>query len=108
MTKTADAWTVIEHGPIEKLSENLWRVEGALPRMSLRRVMTAARMFDGRLVLHSAIALEESAMKELEAWGTPSFLVVPNAYHRRDAPGYKRRYPNITVLAPRGSRAKVA
>jgi hypothetical protein len=108
MAKTAGAWKVMEHGPIEKLAENLWRVEGALPRMSLRRVMTVARRMDGRLALHSAIALEEPAMKELEAWGKPSFLLIPNAYHRLDAAAYKKRYPNLTVLAPRGSRAKVA
>jgi hypothetical protein len=46
-------------------------------------------------------------MRQLEAWGTPAFLVVPNGFHRQDAAAFKRRYPSITVLAPRGSRAKV-
>jgi hypothetical protein len=101
-------WNVLPHGPIEKLAENLWRVEGSLPGMSLRRVMTIAERTDGRLVVHSAIALEETAMKELEALGEPSFLVVPNAFHRLDAPAFKKRYPNIVVLAPKGSRTKIA
>jgi hypothetical protein len=34
--------------------------------------------------------------------------VVPSAIHRLDAPAFKKRYPAITVLAPRGSRRKVA
>ncbi len=55
-------WRVLAHGPAEPLAENLWRVEGALPGMSLRRVMTVAKRTDGRLVVHSAIALEEGAM----------------------------------------------
>jgi hypothetical protein len=70
--------------------------------------MTIARMSDGRLVVHSAIALDEASMKEVEAWGTPAFLLVPNGYHRLDAPAWKRRYPQARVLAPRGSRKKIA
>ncbi|MGC4086619.1 MAG: hypothetical protein QM756_01740 [Polyangiaceae bacterium] len=107
MAKTSDVWKAHAHGPIEKLTESLWRVEAGLPGMSLRRVMTLARRADGRVVVHSAIALGEAEMKEVEAWGPPSFLLVPNAYHRLDAPAYKKRYPSITVLAPRGSRKKI-
>jgi hypothetical protein len=103
-----NGWKVLSHGPIEKLAENLWRVEGSLPGMSLRRVMTIARRADGRLVVHSAIALEEMAMKEIEALGKLSFLLVPNAFHRLDAPAFKKRYPELVVLTPKGARAKVA
>jgi len=97
----------LDHGPIEKLSENLWRVQGALPGMSLKRTMVIARLDDGRLVIHSAIALQESAMQEIERWGTPAFMIVPNGGHRLDAPAYKARYPHLRVFAPRGSRARV-
>jgi hypothetical protein len=107
MLKTFDEWKVLSHGPIEKLTECLWRVEGALPGMSLRRVMTIAKREDGRLVINSAIALGESEMKEIEAFGTPSFLLVPNPQHRLDAPAYKKRYPGMQVLVPRGARAKI-
>lgn len=106
MAKT-DEWKVLQHGPIEKLTECLWRVEGALPGMSLRRVMTIAKRNDERLVINSAIALGEAEMQEIEAFGTPSFLLVPNPQHRLDAPAYKKRYPGIQVLAPRGAREKV-
>ena len=107
MTSSPTAWTVLPHGPIEDLAENLRWVQGSLPRMSLKRVMTVARLGDGRLVIHNGIALGEVEMRELEAWGRPTFLVVPNAMHRQDAAAYKHRYPELTVLAPRGSRAKV-
>jgi hypothetical protein len=100
-------WKVFEHGPIEKVTENLWRVEGSLPKMSLKRVMTVARMQDGQLVVHSAIALNDARMKEIEAWGTLAFLLVPNGYHRLDAPRFKKRYPAMRVYAPKGSRAKI-
>lgn len=97
-----------EHGPLERLADDLWWVQGSLPGMSLKRTMTVARRGDGRLVVHSGIALREAEMSEIEAWGVPSFLLVPNAYHRLDAPAYKKRYPNITVLAPKGSRSRIA
>jgi hypothetical protein len=93
-------WLVLPHDPVQELTENLWRVEGALPHFSMRRVMTVVRLQDGRLVIHSAIAMDESAMKRLEAWGEPAILLVPHSRHRMDAPRYKRRYPALRVFAP--------
>jgi len=107
MAVAYDSWTVLPHGPIEKLAENLWRVEGSLPNMPLKRVLTVARMRDGRLVLHNGIALNDDAMEQIEAWGEPAFLVVPNGYHRLDAKVFKQRYPRITVVAPEGARKAV-
>ena len=46
-------------------------------------------------------------MARIEAWGTPAFLIVPNAYHRLDAPAFKTRYPNAKVLCPRAATKKV-
>jgi hypothetical protein len=107
MAKAHEDWKVLDHGPIEKLADNLWWLQGALPGMSLKRVMTIARMNDGRLVIHNGIALEEPLMREIEAFGTPAFLIVPNGGHRLDAPAYKKRYPDLKVFAPVGARARV-
>jgi hypothetical protein len=108
MAKANTNWNVLPHGPIERLAENLWWVQGALPNMSLKRTMTIARLGNGRLVIHNGIALAESAMAEIERWGTPAFLIVPNGIHRLDAPAYKQRYPQLRVLCPYGARDKVA
>lgn len=108
MPKAFDAWKVLPHGPIVRLAENLWWVDGAVPGMSLRRTMTIARADDGRLFIHNGIALDEGSMREIEAWGAPALLVVPNGIHRLDAAAYKRRYPQLRVIAPRGSRKAVA
>lgn len=105
--KTHSSWKVLPHGPIVKLAENVWWVEGSVPGMSLKRTMTVVRLADGKLVIHNGIALEPSAMAELEAWGTPAYLLVPSAIHRLDAPAYKQRYPNLRVYAPKRSRRKV-
>ena len=101
-------WTVLPHGPIERLEDNLWRVEGTLPNMPLKRVMTIARLASGDLVIHNPIALDDAAMKEIDAWGRVAYLVVPNGWHRLDLTPFHARYPNARVLAPSGSKAKVA
>ncbi len=103
----SDEWRVLPSDPVQQLEENLWRVEGSLPGMPLRRVMTFARRTDGGLVIHNGIALDDAGMRELEAAGEPMLLVVPNGYHRIDAPAYKKRYPKLKVVCPAGARKKV-
>jgi hypothetical protein len=105
--KDLGAWTVLDHGPIERVAERLWRVEGAIPGMTLRRVMTVAKRESGGLVIHSAIALRPAELAELEAWGKPEVLVVPSAYHRLDAPAYKKRFPALRVYTPGAAVGKV-
>lgn len=85
----------------------MWRVEGDLPNMPLKRVMTVFRLADGRLVVHNAIALEEAAMAEIERFGEVAFVIVPNAYHRIDAPRFAGRYPGAKILCPPAADAAV-
>jgi hypothetical protein len=108
MAHATPRWNVLQHGPLEQLTERLWRVEGAVPGMSLRRVMTVAKRQQGGLIVHSAIALGEPEMQQLEALGSLEVLLVPSAVHRLDAPAYKQRYPQLQVFAPRAARDKVA
>jgi hypothetical protein len=107
MAKAFDTWTVLPHKPIEKLADNLWRVSGTMPSGRIQRQMVLARMGDGRLVVHNAIALGEAEMSEIEAWGTPAILFVPNGFHRQDAAIWKLRYPKMVVVTPPGSRKRV-
>lgn len=59
--------------------------------------MIIYRLPDGGLLIysaliHSAIALDEAAMIELESLGKPRIMIVPNCTHRLDADVYKQRY----------------
>ena len=101
-------WTVQKHGEIEQLEANLWRVEGTVPGIPMKRVMTIAKLADGGLVIHSAVALDDVEMAKLDALGPVKFIVVPNGYHRLDGGAYATRYPQARVLAPRGSKKRVA
>jgi len=107
MAKASGAWNVRAHGALVTLSENLLWVQGSVPGMSLKRTMVVVRLNDGKLLIHNGIALDDAAMAELERFGTPAYLIVPNAIHRLDAPAYKQRYPALRVFAPKGSRKGV-
>jgi hypothetical protein len=102
------AWTVLPHGALETLEDNLWRVEGTLPNMPLKRVMTVARLASGEILIHNPIALDAHSMTELDALGRVAFIVVPNGWHRLDLHAFRVRYPAAQVLAPSGSHKKVA
>ena len=99
-------WKVLPHGPVVELSDRLRVVEGSLG-IPLKRWMSVVRVDDGSLVVHSAVALDPSTQKTLEAWGTPRILLVPNPWHRMDAPAYKTRYPDLQITAPRARKKRI-
>jgi len=109
MPKPFQAWTVLPHGKLTKVDDDLLTVTGMLhmPLGDYPRRMTVVRLSDGRLVVYSAIALDEREMNALETYGVPTFLIVPGDIHRLDAKIWKDRYPDLTVIAPAGARPKV-
>ena len=104
-------WTVSPHGPIGKLEENLWVVEGASPTPGgIKRRMCVIRRADGTLVFFHAMPLEETAMQELSEWGRPEALVLGHDQHAIDAEPFAKRLglslfgpgPNLGKLRARG------
>jgi hypothetical protein len=104
-----EEWTVLPHDDLTRLDDDLFTAVGQLrmPMGTFPRRMTVVRLAGSRLVIYSAIALDEAQMQVLEALGKPTYLVVPSAIHRKDAKIWKARYPELVVLAPEGARAKV-
>ena len=109
MPKVHQHWKILPHSKLVELEPNILTVTGTIrmPLMDLPRRMTVARLADKRLVIFSAIALDESSMRVFETYGKPAFLVVPSHKHRLDAKIWKARYPAMQVVTPEGSRAKV-
>jgi hypothetical protein len=72
-------WTVLPHGKLSQIDDNILTVVGKIhmPLMDLPRRMTVVRLADSRLVVFSAIALDEDEMAALEAHGHPAYLIVP-------------------------------
>jgi hypothetical protein len=109
LTKPFQQWTVLPHGKLAPIDENILTVVGEIhmPLMDLPRRMTVVRLVDASLVVFSAVALDEEEMSALETYGRPAYLIVPSDKHRLDAKTWKDRYPEIQVVAPEGARAKV-
>ncbi len=109
MTDVHETWIVLPHGPLTRVDDGILTVTGTLqmPLVHLERRMTVVRLRDGATVIYSAIALDEDEMRQIEALGTPRFLIVPGPAHRVDAKVFKRRYPQIQVIAPEGARGRV-
>lgn len=107
--KPNENWKVLPHGPLTRVSDNLYTVEGMLkmPLGESTRRMTVVRLSGGRLAIYSAIALNESEMQKVEALGRPTYLIVPSDIHRLDVKAWTKRYPEAIVVAPRGARSKV-
>ena len=109
MTKPLQQWKVLPHGELTEVDENILTVIGNIhmPLTELPRRMTVVRLNASRLVIYSAIALDENEMRTIENFGRPAFLVVPSDKHRLDAKIWKDRYPAMQVITPAGARAKV-
>jgi hypothetical protein len=109
MPKVHKEWTVLPHGKLVNVDENILTVTGILrmPLADLPRRMTVVRISNKRLVIFSAIALDDSSMRVLETFGKPAFLVVPSDTHRMDAKIWKDRYPDMKVVAPSGSLTRI-
>lgn len=103
---TDATWRTAEHGPLEALGRNLWQVEAVLPAMPIGRRMVIARLGNGQLVVHNAVACDSATMAAIEALGPISYLIVPGGFHRMDLPAFAARYPDCKVVAMPGSIAR--
>jgi hypothetical protein len=98
---------IYPHGPLEKLSEGVWRVKGTLS-MPLMRNMIALKLPDGTVLLHSVVALDAAGLSALEALGPIAYVVVPHDGHQLDTSFYRERFPAAKILAPETAREAVA
>lgn len=102
-------WTVLPHGPLTEIGEGILTITGQihLPLVDLERRMTIVRLKDGSTVIYSPVALEDSEMGRIEAFGVPRYLIIPGDAHRLDAKIFKERYPEAEVIAPSGALKRV-
>src|SRR5579863_8671063 len=107
---TPRPWTIQPYRPIAQVEDNLWTVDGdiRMPGGVIPRKMVLIRFSDGRIVIHSPICLSDADMAAIENWGELAFLIVPNGFHRLDAPAFKQRYPKLKILCPDLVRSRVA
>ncbi len=68
--------------------------------------MTALPLDEGGVALISPVPIDDETAARVEALGPVRFLVAPNLYHHLYLGDAAKRWPDATVLAPRGLRAK--
>ena len=112
VTKTWATRVVRDHGPLKNIWPNvLYTLEA--PGCSMGppiRNMHIYRVPDGsnRLVIYNGVSINDATVKEIEALGTPTILVVPNWMHREDAAIWKDRFPNMLVVCPSTANVKAS
>ena len=105
MPKPPRPWTVLTHGPVEKIDENLWGVESDVPGIpGLKRRMSIVRLQDGELLFYNAVPVSDSALAEVRALGNPAYLVIPQHLHMIDAHAFRARL-GVRVYAPARTHA---
>ena len=68
--------------------------------------MTIVRLPEGRLWLHSPIAIDDALAAEIEALGTVAWLVAPNCFHHLFVKKAKKRWPEAAIYAAPGLESK--
>ncbi len=108
MSTSDDNWNVQSHDPVVELDQGLVTVAGTItmPLGKFPRRMTVAASAAGSVV-YSAMAIDDDALRRVEALGTPRVLIVPSAHHRLDIRAWKARYPSARIFAPPGAREAV-
>jgi hypothetical protein len=101
------AWTAARHRPLRLIADGLWEVDAELPSPPFQRRMTLIRLASGDLVVHSAVACDAPTMAQIDGIGPVAYIVVPNAYHRMDAPAFAARYPAAKVVTPPAAARRV-
>ena len=68
MSRPHEHWTVLPHGKLTEIDAGILTVVGEIhmPLVTLPRRMTVVRLADARLVVWSAIALDETEMATLD------------------------------------------
>lgn len=103
-------WAHLPRGRLSALDDNILTVTGdvSMPLGLSSPRMTVVRLKDGGLVIFNAITLDEDEMRQLELFGTPTWLIVPSDRHRLEAKVWKNRYPALRVVAPEAALESVA
>jgi hypothetical protein len=88
---------------LRELDENLWVAERPLRfgGLEVGTRMTAIRLRDGAIFLHSPVELDQEIRGSLEELGSVRYVVAPNRFHHLWAGDVRAAYPEAELfLAP--------
>ena len=87
-----------------QLDENLWVFDRPLRigPVNVGTRMTAVRLPDGGIFLHSPVELDEHTREEIDALGPVRHVVAPNCFHHLFAAAYREAYGEALLWAAPG------
>lgn len=95
---------------LKPVGPEIWIADGpAVPfyGISFPTRMTVIRV-DGRLWVHSPIALDDGLLAEMAALGPVAWLIAPNPIHYVSMDSWSKRFPDAEVLAAPGVKERAA
>jgi hypothetical protein len=94
--------------PLRPLAPDLWVVERAQRFYGLEvgTRMTVMRLRDGRLLLHSPVALDADVRRALDGVGRVAYVVAPNRVHHLYAGEALHAYPDARLWIAPGLKQK--
>ncbi len=94
---------------LNKISENIWTVDGdavSFFGMPYTTRMTLVRLQNGMLWLHSPIKISDKLLAEVSSLGNVKYLVSPNKLHHLFLDDWLQQFPNANCYAPPGLEKK--
>jgi hypothetical protein len=96
-------------GTLKQVAEDVWIVDGPVirfgmpwPKMPFPTRMTMIRVNGRDLFIHSPTPLTATLRRDVEALGTPRWIIGPNRLHYWWIPEWRAAFPDAAVyLAPR-------
>ena len=89
---------------MKQLAEGIWSQPApqTLYGLHLGTRMTVVQLGDGRLLVHSPVAVTPDLKAEVDALGSVRHIVAPNIYHHLYAGDWKAAYPDALLHGARG------
>lgn len=93
---------------LRKIDSNLWVAEQPLKYFGLEvgTRMTVIRLTNGKLMVISAISIDEAIINQLNQLGEVGYIIVPNLYHHLFVADFKLCYPHAELWAVSGMERK--
>lgn len=96
-----------DHGPLEKVFENIWVVKGNVKMpmiipMKIARTMTIIRNPQNReIIIINSMRVSPQLLEEIENLGPIKHIITLGSFHGRDDGVYRERY-GATIYVPEG------
>src|SRR4051812_3238185 len=93
---------------LQSVATDIWHAQHKFKAggLAVSSRMTVVRLRDGRLWLHSPIALSAALVQQLNALGEVAYIVAPNKFHHLFAQQAVQAFPTAQLYGPGGLRRK--